>query len=237
MTEASTQLVVVDDDDALLSLLTRYLTENGYRVFPARDGNEMWSTLEQHEVNLVILDLMLPGESGLSLIAQLRQQRDIPIIMISARGEDVDRIVGLEVGADDYLAKPFNPRELLARIRAVLRRHQGGNDDNQGSLFQFGPYRIDYDQHQLYCGNEAITLTTGEFSLLRLFSQHPHKVMSRDRLLAELKGYERAPYDRSIDVCITRLRKKIEKDPGQPVYLRTIWGEGYMFCPTTTEQP
>lgn len=235
MSEDKERLLVVDDDPALCSLLRRYLTENGYQVSAVQDGTAMKQVLEKKTVDLVILDLMLPGEDGLTLAKQIRSESHLPIIMISARGEDVDRIVGLEVGADDYLAKPFNPRELLARIRAVLRRRPGSSEQTAGKqavrTVTFGPYRLDMQRHQLFYHDEALALTTGEFSLLRIFAEHPNQVLERDTLLSQLKGYERNPYDRSIDVRITRLRRKLEPDPSQPTYIRTVWGEGYMFCP------
>jgi len=235
MSEDKARLLVVDDDPSLCSLLSRYLTENGYQVSAVQDGAAMKQVLAKKSVDLVILDLMLPGEDGLTLAKQIRSESHLPIIMISARGEDVDRIVGLEVGADDYLAKPFNPRELLARIRAVLRRRPGSPEQAHGTMagqtVTFGPYRLDMQRHQLFCHDEALALTTGEFSLLRIFAEHPNQVLERDTLLSQLKGYERNPYDRSIDVRITRLRRKLEPDPSQPTYIRTVWGEGYMFCP------
>ncbi len=231
MQETQEHLLVVDDDASLRALLVRYLTENGYRVSGAADGREMKQTLAAGDIDLVILDLMLPGEDGLSLAKKLRGDGDLPVIMISARGDDVDRIVGLEVGADDYIAKPFNPRELLARIRAVMRRHNMQNRSAAGMLVSFGPFQLDLERHQLSRNGESISLTTGEFSLLRVLTEHPNKVMERDALLNHLKGYERNPFDRSIDVRVTRLRRKIEADPSNPVYIRTVWGEGYMFCP------
>ncbi|MCW8828587.1 MAG: response regulator [Gammaproteobacteria bacterium] len=235
MSEKKEQLLVVDDDPALCSLLSRYLTENGYHVTAVQDGVEMKQVLATQEVDLVILDLMLPGEDGLTLAKQLRSESHLPLIMISARGDDVDRIVGLEIGADDYLAKPFNPRELLARIRAVMRRRSTSDEQTAGKpaaqIIAFGPYRLDLQRHQLFYHDEVVALTTGEFSLLRIFAEHPNQVLERDALLSQLKGYERNPYDRSIDVRITRLRRKLETDPSLPSFIRTVWGEGYMFCP------
>lgn len=232
MLNGKEHILVVDDDAALRSLLTRYLTENGYAVDAVADGKAMRSALAEQRPDLVILDLMLPGEDGFSLARRLRGEGDIPIVMLSARGEDVDRIVGLEIGADDYLPKPFNPRELLARIRAVLRRQRPVSAPaTAADAICFGPYRLELERHRLLRDGSEVTLTTGEFALLRVFVEHPNRVLERDALLERLKGYERNPFDRSIDVRVNRLRRKIENDPASPQYIRTVWGEGYMFCP------
>lgn len=227
MTGERGRLLVVDDDDGLRNLLARYLTENGYQVAGVADGAAMHRYLAQHAVDLILLDVMLPGVDGIALARELRQHGSPPVIMISARGEEIDRIVGLEVGADDYLAKPFHHRELLARIRAVLRRSRRA----AGAATAFGPYRLDIDARRLTRNGAEVALTSGEFALLRVLVEHPHRVLSRDRLVELLKGYERAPLDRMIDVRITRLRRKIEPDPAHPVYIRTVWGEGYLFAP------
>lgn len=227
-------ILVVDDDAGLRELLQQYLADQGYSVSTVGDGVAMVHHLAEHPADLIILDLMLPGEDGLTLARKLRAQGEQPIIMLSARGEDIDRIIGLEVGADDYLAKPFNPRELLARIRAVLRRHDGNKEQPAQpatASFTFGPFQLDMNSHGLVKDEAEIPLTAGEFNLLRIFAEHPNRVMSRDSLMDLLKGYERTPFDRSIDVRITRLRRKIETDPAAPVYIRTIWGEGYLFSP------
>lgn len=227
-------ILVVDDDPGLRELLQRYLAEQGYHVDAVPDGVAMEQHLAEHEADLVILDLMLPGEDGLTLARGLRARGGPPIIMLSARGEDIDRIIGLEVGADDYLAKPFNPRELLARIRAVLRRGEGGAPRMEAaarSIFRFGPFSLDLNARTLSREGSEISLTAGEFNLLRIFVEHPYRVLSRDSLMDLIKGYERAPFDRSIDVRVTRLRRKIEDDPAAPAYVRTVWGEGYLFSP------
>ena len=233
MDAEAASLLVVDDDPEIRELIEAYLTKQGFQVACVGSGEEMFEHLTNHQVDLIVLDLMLPGEHGLSLAGKLKE-RDIPIVIISAQGDDVDRIVGLEVGADDYLAKPFNPRELLARIRAVLRR-TGLHDEKpqlQGNgAFQFGRYELDRSAHRLTRDGEEVSLTSGEFDLLCVFAEHPNKVLDRDRLLDLLTGAERLPFDRSIDVRVTRLRGKIEQDAGQPRYIRTIWGKGYMFCP------
>ena len=224
------RVLVVDDDEGLRSLLCRYLGEQGFEVDAVADGRAMDAHLTEARPDLLILDLMLPGEDGLSIARRLRGR--LPIIMLSARGDDIDRIVGLEVGADDYLAKPFNPRELLARIRAVLRRHGGSAEPADGkTICRFGPYTVNLAGHALSRDGQDIPLTTAEFDLLRLFLDHPGRVLSRDQLLEQLKGYEHMPYDRSIDVRIARLRRKIEPDPAHPIYIRTVRGEGYLFHP------
>jgi len=231
MLNGKEHVLVVDDDAALRGLLTRYLTENGFAVTAVADGVAMTGALAEQRPELVILDLMLPGEDGFSLARRLRSGGDIPIVMLSARGEEVDRIVGLEIGADDYLPKPFNPRELLARIRAVLRRQRPPPVTPADTAICFGPYRLELGRHRLLREGTEVLLTTGEFSLLRVFAEHPNRVLERDALLERLKGYERNPFDRSIDVRVNRLRRKIEIDPASPQYIRTVWGEGYMFCP------
>lgn len=231
MLNSKEHVLVVDDDAALRGLLTRYLTENGYAVTAVADGSAMDSAMAEQRPELVILDLMLPGEDGFTLARRLRSSGDIPIVMLSARGEDVDRIVGLEIGADDYLPKPFNPRELLARIRAVLRRQRPTSAAPNDTAICFGRYRLELERHRLLRDGVEVMLTTGEFALLRVFAEHPNRVLERDVVLERLKGYERNPFDRSIDVRVNRLRRKIEIDPASPRYIRTIWGEGYMFCP------
>jgi DNA-binding response OmpR family regulator len=236
MDQEGTHILVVDDDPALCELLESYLSQQGYRVSTAEDGAAMDRFLAGHSPDLVILDLMLPGEDGLSIAKRLRVNHPgVPILMLSARGDDVDRIVGLEVGADDYLPKPFNPRELLARIRAILRRQQGATADETETdperNYHFGPFRLDMVNQELHRGGQPVPLTSGEYALLKIFVEHPRRVLSRDTLVDLLKGYERSPYDRSIDVRVTRLRRKIEDDPTAPVYIRTVWGEGYRFSP------
>lgn len=229
------KLLVVDDDPGLRELLQEYLASQGYEVVAVGDGIAMEQYLQQHTVNLVILDLMLPGEDGLSLARKLRARGTLPIIMLSARGEDVDRIIGLEVGADDYLAKPFNPRELLARIRAVLRRHEEAQPRVEVAepvmQYRFGAFQLDMNSRVLLKNGAELALTAGEFNLLRIFVEHPNRVLNRDLLMDLMKGYERSPFDRSIDVRVTRLRRKIEVDPAAPEYVRTVWGEGYLFSP------
>ncbi|MEW5903345.1 MAG: response regulator [Pseudomonadota bacterium] len=225
------RILVVDDDAGLRDLLQEYLSAQGYQVTAAADGRVMDGALAQQAADLIILDLMLPGEDGLSLARRLRTRSEVPIIMLSARGEDVDRIIGLEVGADDYLPKPFNPRELLARIRALLRRNEHHHDTSSPELRKLGPFTLNLDARTLHKQGVAVPLTAGEFNLLRIFAEHPNRVLGRDALMDMLKGYERSPFDRSIDVRVTRLRRKIEDDPNAPQFIRTVWGEGYLFAP------
>lgn len=233
------QLLVVDDDAGLRELLSDYLGREGYRVTAVANAAEMDKWLAEGSPDLVILDLMLPGEDGLSIARRLRAGSDLPIIILSARGEEVDRIVGLEVGADDYLAKPFNPRELLARIRAVLRRQgpaaepktPAEKSEPAAARPSFGPYELDLEAQRLLRDGSEVALTTGEFNLLRIFVERPNRVLERDRLLDLLKGYEYSPFDRSIDVRVARLRAKIEDDSKAPKYIRTVWGQGYLFAP------
>lgn len=226
------RILVVDDDAGIRDLLGDYLAKQDMEVRTARDGREMDELLPGFEPDLVVMDLMMPGEDGLSLTRRVKSDRSIPVIMLSARGEDIDRIVGLEVGADDYLAKPFNPRELLARIRAVLRRGSGIKAEAAGADKPiFGPFALDLAAQRLLRDGEEIAITHAEFTLLRIFVEHPNRALSRDQIMDWLKGYERDPFDRSIDVRVTRLRKKLEADPANPVYIRTVWGQGYLFAP------
>lgn len=232
MQPAQDRILIVDDDVELRDMLERYLREQGLAVDSVADGAAMDGYLESRTVDLIILDLMLPGSAdGFELARRLRATSNHPIIMLSARGGDVDRIVGLEVGADDYLAKPFNPRELLARIKSVLRRHRKAAPDESETIFSFGPFRLDVASQTLTRDGEPVALTTAEFTLIRIFAQHPGRVLSRDRLGELVQGVERMPFDRSIDVRVTRLRRKIEPDPNNPCYIRTVWGSGYLFAP------
>lgn len=227
------RVLVVDDDAGIRDLLGDYLAKQGIEVATARDGREMDERLPAFAPDLLVMDLMMPGEDGLALTRRVKSERDIPVIMLSARGEDIDRIVGLEVGADDYLAKPFNPRELLARIRAVLRRGAPGKatEDDGGEQYRFGPFSLDLAAQRLLRDGEEIGITHAEFALLKVFAEHPNRALSRDQIMDWLKGFERDPFDRSIDVRVTRLRRKIEDDPANPAYIRTVWGQGYLFAP------
>ncbi|MEW8052912.1 MAG: response regulator [Candidatus Thiodiazotropha endolucinida] len=235
MNASPQRLLVVDDELKLRELVKTYLSREGYAVDGVEDGISMDQYLAKNDVDLVILDLMLPGEDGLSIGRRLQHERNLPFIILSARGEELDKIVGLEMGADDYLSKPFNPRELLARVRSVLRRCTSDPQTQRNRLEHdmcFGPFHLDVDTHKLNKDDKDIPITTGEFILLRTFLENPNQVMSRDTILEKTKGYDHSPLDRSVDVCVGRLRKKIEVNPTEPVYLRTIWGSGYIF---TTE--
>ena len=230
----SSRLLIVDDDRETLDLLSLYLGEQGFAVSCVEDGKTMDAWLAENSADLVILDLMLPGEDGLSIAKRLVGDYGLPVVMISARGAEVDRIVGLEVGADDYLPKPFNPRELLARIRAVLRRTSDvSNPKSETSKkYVFGPFSFEPEKRVLYRDSEEIDLSRSEFELLAFFVDHPNRVLSRDMIMESLRGFDRDPFDRSIDVRVTRLRHKIEDDPSNPRIIRTVWGVGYQFTPT-----
>lgn len=239
MSAAPEHLLIVDDDREIRNLLTEYLEQAGYRVTAVGDGKAMRRALEANRIDLVVLDLMLPGEDGLSLCRDLRTRTNLPVLMLTARGEEVDRIVGLEMGADDYLPKPFNPRELLARIHAVLRRQgnkpPGAPEDDQEKI-SFGNIEVDLAARTLTRGNELQALTTGEFAVLKVLLQHPRVPLSRDKLMTLARGREQGPFDRAIDVQVSRLRKLIETDPAQPRYLQTVWGFGYVFVPDGTSK-
>lgn len=236
MAEPKTRILVVDDDARLRELLNRYLSEQGYAVRAVQNAVEMNRLLVRERYDLMILDLMLPGEDGLSICRRLRGGGEkLPIIMLTAKGDDVDRIVGLELGADDYLPKPFNPRELLARIQAVLRRRPPpappGAPSPEQQVVEFGPYRLNLATRALTRDGKDVPLTTGEFALLKVLVQHPRTPLSRDKLMELARGREFGAFDRSIDVQVSRLRKLIEPDPAKPVYIQTVWGFGYVFVP------
>jgi two-component system phosphate regulon response regulator OmpR len=227
-------VLVVDDDASIREMLSDYLSSEGYRVAQAEDGAAMRREIERVAPDLVLLDLKLPREDGLSLARFLRERYDVGIIMVTGAGGVVDRIVGLEVGADDYLAKPFEPRELLARIKSVLRRTQsrpaGNGGDDVRRCVAFGTCRLDLASHQLLGGDGAnIPITSMEFDLLKVFAENPGKALSRDRILTLTKNREWDPYDRSIDIRVARLRRKVEVDPDNPQVIRTVRGVGYMF--------
>ena len=224
-------LLIVDDDTELLEMLKTYLESQGFAVRTATDGSSMRNAMAQYLPDLIIMDLMLPGEDGLALTRHIKSQSQIPVLMLSARGDEMDRVIGLEVGADDYMAKPFGPRELLARIRALLRRQLTPANNNATASITFGPFRLQIDSRSLWKHNEVVELTSAEFDLLEAFAKRPLRVLSRDVLMDLLKGYERDPYDRSIDNRVTRLRKKIEVDPAHPTFIKTVRGEGYLFNP------
>jgi two-component system OmpR family response regulator len=230
----SSHILLVEDDRDIRSLLGRYLTEQGYRVTQVQDGRGMNHALAASRIDLVILDLMLPGEDGLSLCRKLRNTSAIPVVIVTAKAEEVDRIIGLEIGADDYLAKPFNPRELLARIRAVLRRSQGGPMPPPGAdkaeCYWFDGWRANLTQRTLKAPDGAMVgLSSGEFDLLVAFLEHPQRVLTRDQLLDIARGRASVLFDRSIDVQISRLRRKIEPNPQTPSLIKTVRNSGYLF--------
>ncbi len=233
------KILVIDDDVRLRDLLTRYLTEQGFQVSALPDARGLDRKLQRDPPHLVVLDLMLPGENGLSICRRLRAAGEtVPIIMLTAKGEEVDRIVGLEMGADDYLPKPFNPRELVARISAVLRRDGArtvaGAPDGEGSV-PFGPHMLDLAARTLRREAGDVTLTTGEFSLLRVLAQHPRQPLAREKLMMLARGRDHEVFDRAIDVQVSRLRKLVEPDPGNPRYIQTVWGFGYVYVPEVAE--
>ena len=235
MAENSKKILMVDDDIRIRELLQRYLTEQGFSVKTVADAKEMDIALSANSYDLLVLDLMLPGEDGLGICRRLRANNvNTPIIMLTARGDEVDRIIGLEMGADDYLPKPFNPRELLARINAVMRRHEHSPEaENPGKseAFNFGEFVFDTSTRSLSRSGMQITITSGEFALLKVFTEHPRQPLSRDRLMQLARGRELDVFDRSIDVQVSRLRRIIEPDPAHPRYLQTMWGFGYVFIP------
>ncbi len=233
-TDTRKLILVVDDDEELRRLIAAYLEKQGYDVRLLPDARGVDRAIEKRRPHLIVLDLMLPGENGLAVCRRLRAAGDdIPIVMLTARDETVDRIVGLEMGADDYVGKPFDPRELVARIEAVLRRKPTppATPEPFADLFRFGDFEFDAGARVLRRGSETISLTSGEFALLHALVRHAHRPLSRERLLELARGPETESFDRSIDVQIHRLRKLIEHDPAQPRFIQTVWGHGYVFSP------
>jgi DNA-binding response OmpR family regulator len=234
----SPKILVVDDDVRLRDLLSRYLSEQGFQVTAIANASQLDRKLQRDPPHLLVLDLMLPGEDGLSVCRRLRTAGEtVPIIMLTAKGEDVDRIVGLEMGADDYLPKPFNPRELVARIHAVLRRHaekpSPGAPTTEGRI-PFGAHTLDLAARTLERNGEVHPLTTGEFSLIKVFVQHPRQPLAREKLMLLARGRDHEVFDRAIDVQVSRLRKLVEADPASPRYIQTVWGFGYVYVPEGT---
>lgn len=236
MVERTPKILIVDDDPRLRDLLRRYLGENGFNVLVSENGEAMKRLWVREHFDVLILDPMMPGEDGLAILKRLRAEKDMtPVIMLTARGEDVDRILGLELGADDYLGKPFNPRELLARIHAVLRRRPRqdapGAPSMENEVVKFGDFELDLGTRVLKKNGEIVPLTTGEFAVLKAFARHPRQPLSRDKLMEMARGREYEAFDRSLDVQVSRLRKLLEPDPSKPRYLQTVWGLGYVFIP------
>ncbi|WP_218310469.1 two-component system response regulator OmpR [Alteromonas antoniana] len=235
MGQETSKILVVDDDMRLRSLLERYLVEQGFQVRTAADGEQMNRLLERENFHLMVLDLMLPGEDGLSICRRIRQsENDMPIIMLTAKGDEVDRIIGLEMGADDYLPKPFNPRELLARAKAVLRRKTSeapGAPSRDEQIVEFGEYKLNLATREMSANGTPMPLTSGEFAVLKSLVTHPREPLSRDKLMNLARGRDYSALERSIDVQVSRLRRMLEKDPASPRYIQTVWGLGYVFVP------
>ncbi len=232
MIEKKHVLALIDDDPKILDLTEKYLTDQSFKVYVGKNGKELDEILKKYEADLIILDLMMPEESGLQICQRLRvNEVGIPIIMLTAKGDEVDRIVGLEMGADDYLPKPFNPRELLARINAIIRRKETFSAKSSIKPIRFGDFICEIQNRSLSKDGKNISITTGEFDLLKVFTERPNQPLSRDQIMQLAKGKELDVFDRSIDVQISRIRKLIEEDPNNPKYLQTKWGFGYIFNP------
>lgn len=223
-------ILIIDDDEKLIGLLTQYLEESGFKVTHALDGNTAQDLVNRTAPDLVILDIMMPGKDGLTVLQDIRQTSRVPVIMLTAKGDDTDRIVGLEMGADDYLPKPFNPRELLARIKAVLRRQDPAAAPGQEDLFiRCRGMVLNRAAHVLEKDGQPIELSTTEFKILEVLMKSPNTVLSRDQIMNMAQGREFMAFDRSVDIHISRLRAKIETDPAAPKRIKTVWGTGYMF--------
>ncbi len=238
--EASPHILLVDDNREIRDLVGKFMTQHGFRITAVPDGKAMRRTLETARIDLVILDLMLPGEDGLSLCRWLHAQSSLPIVMLTAMSEETDRIVGLEMGADDYLPKPFNPRELLARVKAVLRRSQAAPEQEameKATVYRFAGWKFDAARRELEGSDGVVVpLSSGEYELLMVFLQRPQRVLNRDQLLDLARGRAANAFDRSIDTQVSRLRRKIEDDQKEPKLIKTVWGEGYVFTPAVTRE-
>ena len=235
-TNEQPHIALVDDDPKIRELTAKYLSDQELSVKTAANGSELDKLMKNNNISLIILDLMMPEESGLNICQRLRVNNvDIPIIMLTAKGDEVDRIVGLEMGADDYLPKPFNPRELLARVNAILRRQQHNSIQNTKDVFEFGDFSFDISNRSLHKNEQEIQITAGEYDLLRVFAERPKQPLSRDQIMQLAKGKELDVFDRSIDVQISRLRRLIEEDPNKPKFLQTKWGFGYIFIPESEQ--
>ncbi len=234
------KILIVDDDREIRTLLADYLDSNGYSTVTAADGNAMATALDANKIDLIVLDLNLPGDDGLTLCRNLRVKSAMPVIMLTARSEALDRIIGLEMGADDYLSKPFEPRELLARIRSVLRRaqspaHNGTNDAVQ--RLKFGDWILDVTaRHLISPQGLVIALSGAEFRMLEIFLEHPNRVLNRDQLLNIMHGRDADPFDRSIDIQISRLRQKLGEDARSPQVIKTVRNGGYVLSVTVTRE-
>lgn len=232
--ETPAHILVVDDDREISTLLAEYLEKNGYKALTAADGKAMWKALDENRVDLIVLDLNLPGEDGLTLCRNLRTRSNMPVIMLTARGEPLDRILGLEMGADDYLPKPFEPRELFARIRSVLRRTQSlppNLQDSEPQQARFAGWTMDFTaRHLINPEGIVVALSGAEFRLLKIFVEHANRVLSRDQLLNLTQGRDADPFDRSIDLQISRLRQKLGDDARSPQIIKTVRNEGYVLA-------
>lgn len=231
-------ILVVDDHIEIRDLVSRALLKDGSRVSTAADGNAMRQALVNNEIDLIVLDLMMPGDDGLTLCREVRSRSDIPIIMLTARSDEIDKVVGLELGADDYLGKPFGSRELVARIRAVLRRKTPGGQQEpapQPRIYAFERWKLDVDARELI-GDDGVSvaLSTGEYDLLMAFAEHPRRVLNRDQLLDLARGRQANLFDRSIDTQVSRLRRKLELNQADPRIIKTVWGGGYLFAADVT---
>jgi two-component system OmpR family response regulator len=239
--EPADHILVVDDDAEIRSLLGDYLRKNGYRATAVADGKAMWTVLSRSKVDLVVLDLMLPGEDGLSLCRKLRAESDTPVVMLTARGDETDRIVGLEMGADDYLPKPFSPRELLARVKSVLRRTRSMPANlraDDARALRFAGWTLDVVARNLVSAQGVVVSLSGaEFQLLRIFLSHPNHVLTRDQLMVLSKGHEAEPSDRSIDLQVSRLRHRLGDDPAEPRIIKTVRGYGYVLAVPVEMEP
>ncbi len=239
--QGAPHILIVDDHREIRDLVSRALTKEGFRVSAAADGKAMRKVLADSRIDLILLDLMLPGEDGLSLCRTLRAESNIPVIMLTAKGDEVDRVIGLEMGADDYLPKPFGSRELVARIRAVLRRTQeqsaAADPKPRAKRYRFDHWALDTGARELLREDGVtVPLSTGEYDLLIALVERPQRVLSRDQLLDLARGRTAAGIDRSIDTQVSRLRKKLEVDPADPKIIKTVWGGGYMFTPTVSRE-
>lgn len=234
------RILIIDDDVRLRDLLLRYLDEQGFDTKAVNDGEAMNNALRSGRFHLLVLDLMLPKEDGLSILRRLRGTGEsVPVILLTARGDEIDRIVGLEMGADDYLPKPFNPRELVARINAVLRRKGNrpiGAPETEEKVITFSDCELNLGTRELKRAGTPVALTTGEFALLKTLVTHPRHPLSRDKLMELSRGRDHEPFDRAIDVQISRLRKLIEPDTDKPRFIQTVWGHGYVFVPDGVKQ-
>ena len=230
------RVLIVDDDQKLRALLTEYLTEFGFQTATLPDGRRVLSAIKTENPHIVLLDIMLPHKDGFEILREIRTAFTVPVIMLTARGEDADRIVGLELGADDYLPKPFNPRELLARIRAVLRRSDATIEVKAGQngnyLIQAGGLILNKAKRVVKVENEEVALSSTEFEILKVLMEHPNRTLSRDQLMNMAKGRDFMAFDRSIDVHISKLRAKVESNPRSPERIKTVWGTGYLFVDT-----